>query len=148
MRASSDQTAVTSFSSTLYVLSVNSPERALKPSSCLRQLTTINSQKNRNGGKQQQRKAKELHAVVMYLEKEIQRVVIAPSNTWTSPRSDRTQGLSLAPFICTISLLPLQTRCLLAAGKICYGVSLIKIFFHLQYEFGKSLAQTPHFNGA
>lgn len=88
--------------------------------------------KHKSNGKQKQPS----NAVVMYLEKEIQLITTALSNLWIAPANDSKQGLSLAPFIFTVFLSPLQAQCLLAAGNIYYGVSLIKIFFHLQHDAG------------
>lgn len=98
--------------------------------------------KHNSNGKQKQPS----NAVVMYSEKEIQLITTALSNLWISPENDSKQGLSLAPFIFTVFLSPLQTQCLLAAGDIHYGVSLIKIFSHLQHDAGLGRLQHRHFN--
>lgn len=58
----------------------NIPEGALKPSSCLQQLTATNRQKDGSGGKQGQQRTKESNAVVIYLEKESLLIVMAMLN--------------------------------------------------------------------
>lgn len=79
VRESPGQTTVTSFSWTLHVLFRNIPEGALKPSSCLQQLTATSRQKDGSGGQGQQR-TKKSNAVVMYLGKEGPLIVMAMLN--------------------------------------------------------------------
>lgn len=69
----------------------------------------------------------------------------ALSNILLSPKSDSsdsTHGLSLAPFIFAVSLFPLQTQWLLAAGKIYHGDSSIKILssYHTMHVWEKNMA--------
>lgn len=120
---------------------MNIAEKTVKPNSCLQQLTAINRRNNRNVGKHNSKRPK---VVVLDLTKETI-IMTALSNIKVSPKRGSTYGLSLAPFISTASLFPLQTQCLLAAGKIYYGVSLIKILLYLQHVVGLGRLEHGHF---